>query len=117
MPCVFFLPKTTDTTITEITINNAVRPTVQTTMVVPIEDFRKYGGKRSGKQRHNCAHVVIGVAASCQHANTCVPGQPAAEQLLLGMHTAQHPFCCCLGWYSQRRCVTHSSHIVMVCVR
>jgi hypothetical protein len=58
MPCVFFLPKTTDTTITEITINNAVRPTVQTTMVVPIEDFRKYGGKRSGTQTHPCKFDV-----------------------------------------------------------
>jgi hypothetical protein len=25
-----------------------IRPTLQTTMVVPMEDFRKYGGKRSG---------------------------------------------------------------------
>jgi hypothetical protein len=63
---VFFLPKTTDTTITEITINNAVRPTVQTTMVVPIEDFRKYGGKRSGTYRTFGFDFFIAVIRTCR---------------------------------------------------
>lgn len=46
----FFLPKTTDTTITELCIENMVRPSVFATAIVPLEDMKKYSGtKGAGK--------------------------------------------------------------------
>jgi hypothetical protein len=45
---VFFLPKSTDTTITELCIENMVRPSVFATAVVPLEDMKKYSGGKGG---------------------------------------------------------------------
>ncbi|KAF6256141.1 hypothetical protein COO60DRAFT_1531108, partial [Scenedesmus sp. NREL 46B-D3] len=47
-PLVLFLPKSTDTTITELCIENMVRPSVFATTVVPLEDMKKYGGGKGG---------------------------------------------------------------------
>eukprot|EP00878_Enallax_costatus_P003959 GHUV01004180.1.p1 GENE.GHUV01004180.1~~GHUV01004180.1.p1 ORF type:complete len:374 (+),score=89.22 GHUV01004180.1:501-1622(+) len=45
-PLVFFLPKTTDTTITELCIENMVRPSVFATAIVPLDDMKKYSGTK-----------------------------------------------------------------------
>ncbi|WIA34758.1 hypothetical protein OEZ86_013065 [Tetradesmus obliquus] len=47
-PLVLFLPKSTDTTITELCIENMVRPSVFATAVVPLEDMKKYSGGKGG---------------------------------------------------------------------
>ncbi|KAF8061371.1 ITIH5 [Scenedesmus sp. PABB004] len=44
-PLVFFLPKTADTTITELAIENMVRPSVFATAVVPVDDVKRFAGK------------------------------------------------------------------------
>jgi hypothetical protein len=38
------MPKTTDTTITEVSVHNQVRPSVVATVVVPNDDVKKYNG-------------------------------------------------------------------------
>ena len=38
------MPKTTDTTITEVSVHNQVRPSVVATTVVPNEDVKRYNG-------------------------------------------------------------------------
>jgi hypothetical protein len=59
-PLVFFLPKSTDTTITELCIENMVRPSVFATAVVPLEDMKKYSGGKGGTgMLHNTLSVVI----------------------------------------------------------
>lgn len=47
-PLVFFLPKTTDATITELAIENMVRPSVFATAVVPLDDMKRFSGGKGG---------------------------------------------------------------------
>lgn len=41
----FFLPKTSDTTITELYIENMIRPSVFATAIVPLDDMKMLGRK------------------------------------------------------------------------
>jgi len=45
------MPKTTDTTITEVSVHNQVRPSVVATTVVPNEDMKRYNGYGGAEQR------------------------------------------------------------------
>jgi hypothetical protein len=70
-PLVFFLPKSTDTTITELCIENMVRPSVFATAVVPLEDMKKYtGGKGGSGALSNMLHGPV----TCYVCHVAVSG-------------------------------------------
>jgi hypothetical protein len=47
------------TTITELCIENMVRPSVFATAVVPLEDMKKYSGGKGGQgMLYNMLHVI-----------------------------------------------------------
>jgi hypothetical protein len=85
-PLVFFLPKTSDTTITELYIENTVRRTVFATAVVPLDDMKMLGGK--GGEAHP-PHL-----ASCTVLTDWDP-----DWVLVGLFrlTSATSVCCCNG--------------------
>lgn len=75
-----------------------VRPTLQTTMVVPMEDFRKYGGKRSGK----CGLLCLQVTGDSCCLVACAEGQlgrclvSMARSSVFGVASSPCLACCVL---------------------
>lgn len=86
-----FLPKTTDTTITELVIENMVRASVFATAIIPREDLRHFGGAKAaagaagarqsrqrafGCRRHALAAVRASVRVLAAVAAPAASAQP-----------------------------------------